>query len=182
MGQEQQESIKTISDSEDMIHVKMESFGVTSANRKWPILETVGVGPCVAVAFRDPKSTLTGLIHISPVSLERNQSGPHKGVSNMLDVMIKNGMDKDEMPNLKADIFYLLNTNNGKIIWEKLKKIGIDSITAHTSDNTINIAIDSKSGDIYSLTDLKQLPQHAKYGNINPPGGISVTTDQRSLR
>lgn len=37
----------TLNDTEDMINVDMNSFGITSASSKNPVLKTVGLGPCV---------------------------------------------------------------------------------------------------------------------------------------
>lgn len=37
----------TLNGTEDMINVDMNSFGITSASSKNPVLKTVGLGPCV---------------------------------------------------------------------------------------------------------------------------------------
>lgn len=179
---QRQDSIEIIEDSDEMIYVKMDTFGVTSATSKHPFLKTVGVAFCVGVALWDPNSKVTGMLHITPASVDRSGIKPHKDILNVLEVMQRHGLDPKNVSQLQAHILSFQGTNNGDILVEKLSELGISNMTNYRSENNINFAIDARNGKVFHLANLKPLPPQARSGEIRPSGGAQLTSDSRSLR
>jgi chemotaxis receptor (MCP) glutamine deamidase CheD len=182
-GTQSQDSIKIIEDSDEMIYVKMDTFGVTSATNEHPFLKTVGVAFCVGVALWDPNSKVAGMLHITPSSIDRSGTQkPNQDIANVLEAMQRHGLDPKNVSQLQAHVLSFQGTNNGDIVVKKLSELGINNTTNYRSENSVNFAIDARNGEIFHLTNLKPLPSQARYGEIRPSGGAQLTSDSRSLR
>lgn len=174
---------RDIEDSDEMIYVKMDTFGVTSAKHKFPILRTTEVGFCVAVALWDPKSKIAGLVHISS-AMDKGLEEPQRDILNMLNTMQRNGVSSEETHRINAHVLgghYL--DDLGDIVVEKLKKLGIVNIMSNERavSFAFNLAIDARTGEVFNLVNLKPLAPEMRHGTIRPKGGAVLTSDSRIL-
>lgn len=170
-------------DSDEMIYVKMDTFGVTSAKHKFPMLRTTEVGFCVAVVLWDPKSKIAGLVHISS-AMDKGLEEPQQDILNMLNTMQRDGVSNDTTHRINAHIlggYY--QDNLGEIVVEKLKKLGIVNILSNERAivSAFNLAIDARTGEVFNLVNLKPLASEMKHGTIRPKGGAVLTSDSRTL-
>lgn len=179
---QKQNSIEIIEDSDEMIYVKMDTFGVASAKSKHPFLKTVGVSFCVGVTLWDAKSKVAGMLHITPPSIDRSRTKPNQDIVNVLEVMQRQGLDTKNVSQLRANVLSFQGTNNGDIIARQLNELGVSKMTNYRNENSVNFAIDARNGKIFHLKNLKPLQPQARYGEIRPPGGAQLTSDSRSLR
>lgn len=174
---------RDIEDSDEMIYVKMDTFGVTSAKHKFPMLRTTEVGFCVAVALWDPKSKIAGLVHIGS-AMDKGLEEPQQDILNMLNIMQRNGASNETICRMNAHViggYY--RDNLGDIIVEKLKKLGIVNILSNERGITsaFNLAIDARTGEVFNLVNLKPLAPEMRHGTIRPKGGAVLTSDSRTL-
>jgi chemotaxis receptor (MCP) glutamine deamidase CheD len=144
-----------INDSNEMINVSMGEYGITSANHTNPILKTVGVWPCVAVALYAPDSKVAGLIHLPPGKKEFRD----KDLRALVDAMQRNGVKKDELNKVCAYIVggYQEDELPG-IATNTLHDLGIDIIKTNIRalNNGYSIAIDARTGNVSNLRNIKQ--------------------------
>ena len=122
-GIQRQDSIEVVEDSDEMIYVKMDTFGVTSAADEHPILKTVGVTFCVGIALWDPDSKVAGMLHVTPASLDTAGEKPHQDIVNLLEVMKRHGLDPKNVPQLQAHVLSFQGTNNADTLLIVIEKI-----------------------------------------------------------
>lgn len=187
---------KDIDDSDEMINVSMNTFGVTSADHTNTILKTIGLGSCVAVVLYDPATKVAGIVHI--VEADRSKPGTSEWISvgndikNMLAVMGKYGVTQQARRNLQAHIIGgLLDNDLPQLARERLKVLGIHTILAdeRTEEEgslriSHDIAIDARTGDVFNIKKIKSGDIdkfHALAGLTRTVGGALLTRDQRSL-
>jgi len=145
----------SIDDSNEMISVSMGEYGITSASHTNPILKTVGVGPCVAVALYAPDSKVAGLIHLPPGRREFRD----KDLRVLVNAMQRNGVKKEELNKVVAHIVGGYEKDElPSIATDTLHDLGIDIIQTNvrTSTKGYSIAIDGRTGDVFNLRNIKQ--------------------------
>lgn len=174
----------TIDDSSEMISVSMGEFGITSVNHTNPVLKTVGVGPCVAVALYAPDSKVAGLIHLPPGRREFRD----KDLRSFLDAMRRNGVKKEELNKIVAYIVggYEEDELPG-IVTNTLHDLGIDTIqiNVRTFAKGYSISIDGHTGKVSNLRNIEKNIAgviHSLTTLTLPDRSARLTGDERSLK
>lgn len=102
-----------------MINVDMNSYGVTSASSKNPILKTVGLGACVGVTLYEPTKKLAGLFHLTtPLDVAAQNVPLWKGIQEdlvaLLIAMQRNGLTFEDRKNLIVSLISGQSSENVK--------------------------------------------------------------------
>jgi len=193
--EEMSSPLETIPES-DYIHVAVNTFGVTSAERKNPILKTVYLNTCVGLVLYDADVKVAGLAHISPTS-NRVISGH---IESMINVMRKYGFDTNHQidthlvggwEDVSSHIpdMYIADTSIEDITSQLDKIVGKGRFRVRTIEKTKqvpqDIAFDSRNGKLIHLLNAKR-PKMGAVGTlkalVSPPKGAWLTPDERTLR
>lgn len=173
-----------IDDNDEMISVSMGEYGITSANHTNPILKTVGVGPCVAVALYAPDSRVAGLIHLPAGKIESTG----KDLRVLIDAIQRNGVKKDELSKVIAYIVGGYGKDElPSIAANTLHDLGIDIIQANvrTSIQGYAMAIDGRTGKVSNLRNINNITA-AVLSSLKtltrPYETARATSDERSLK
>lgn len=183
---------REIKDSDEMIDVKMNSYGVTSATRANPVLKTIGIGPCIAVILHEPDSKVTGLLHMSFPQGRSIVVSAQKDIVNMLVAMQRNGVDVKARGKMLAHIIggrsdYFLDEVLVTIVRERLKQLGISNILTDLRSGIEGhcIAIDARNGEVFKLINIlpkkMDISDEIRAMNINSEG-VQSTSDDRTLK
>jgi|SRR3972149_4075086 len=178
-------------DSDDLIDVRMNTYGVTKADHTNPIIKTIGLGPCVAVALYEPNKKIAGLVHMTAPSVGPRWKGPHQDILNTLTSMQRNGIgfDSGSRDKMQAHIIGGWSHDDlATIARERLKQLGIENVlTDVRTEDVIShcVALDSRSGEIFRLVDI--LPKgmdriDEMIAMIKTDQGAQVTSDSRTLK
>lgn len=180
---------KQIKDSEEMIDVKMNTFGVTSARRPNPILKTIGFGDCVAVALYEPKTKVAGLVHIAAPQIRPRWKGPSQDIANTLMIMQKNGVPTGARGRIEAHMVGGWPEDDlHTIVRERLDQLGIKKVkTDVRSDELVidTMAIDARGGQVFRVTDILQKSMDLLdeiTAMTSTPLGAEPTSDPRTLK
>ncbi len=181
--------LKELPDNPDLIDVRMNTWGVTRADHTNPILKTIGLGPCVAVALYEPDLKIAGLVHMTAPAMTPRWEAPHQDILNMLTAMQRNGVSCDARKNIKAHLVGgWAHDDLAALAKERLHQLGIDQILTDMRTEGVDhhcIALDSRSGDLFKLIKIMQDGMDTldvMRAMIKVRDGASVTSDHRSLR
>ena len=185
----------TLNDSENMINVDMNSYGVTSASSENPMLKTLGLGHWVGVVLYEPTKKLAGLFHLT-TPLDVSARGIplwqmiQEDIVGLLTAMQRNGLTVDDKKTIIASLISWRGSEDltrlMPIVVDRLKQLGVSRIAlGEEGRNSIkHIAIDARDGKIYNLKKL--LPRKRDDFDklvMQMCGEMPyVTSDKRSLR
>ena len=154
----QEESVGKFT-SEDAYGIIQGSVGYTNSTSQKPILGTYGAGPCIIVAMYNSETKKAALSHID-TSLDMN-----KTLNNMIS-SIQSSQDKKLSIHLRGGDSSA--KNQAKDLLNYLSKRGdveikSCSLVTYTSDR---LAIDSRTGDIYTNFQVNQLEAHPECSQL----------------
>jgi len=177
---------KSIQETEEMINVGMNTWGITKSDHKYPILKTKGLGPCVGVALYDPDKKVAGLVHIVEPRYEPKWQEVCQDIVNTvtpmeklganrktLEVSIIGGYPNDKLPELVKNVITV--------------SLGIEKIIKDIRTKNLNtgmsIAIDSKTGNLINLiinSQIEDTPDKTSFFKKSALGA-NKTSDKKSL-
>lgn len=176
-------------DSEDMVNVEMNTWGISSANQENPVVKTIGLGPCVAVVLYEPESKVGGMVHMTAPGLAPRWKGPHQDILNMLTVMQRNGVEVSARDTMQAHIVGGWEHDDlASLAKGRLEQLGIKSIVSDVRTEGVTshcIALDTKDGSVYSLTEIlpgSMSELDAMRAMIKTNDGAGMTSDTRSMK
>lgn len=117
---------KEIKDDSSFVDVKMNTFGITKADRENPVLKTIGVGPCVAVTMYDPETKVAGMVHMTAPAFAPKWEGPNQDIVNTLNAMQRNGTSERSRGNIQAHVIGgWENDELPELVIERLEQLGV---------------------------------------------------------
>lgn len=138
------------SDSPDMVNVQMNTWGVTRASAKHPVIKTIGLGPCVAVVLYDPGTLIAGLLHMTAAQGVNHLQQPRNDILNMLSAMQRNGVSIDSRAKIQAHLVGGDSLDDlAKLAQDALSKLGITTILT-------NIRAYNQAEPITQTTDIEE--------------------------
>lgn len=178
---------KGVKETEEMIDVMMNTYGVSSANHEYPILKTTGIGPCVAVALWEPQGKVAGLIHI--IATNDNPSREvRQDILNVFNAMKRNGAVDGHREKIQVHIVGGLEDDHlHDTILDSLKGLEIENILtnerAEVGASGHCIAIDARTGELFNLTDIqpKEIDNISAILALNGTIRTLPTRDSRTL-
>lgn len=184
-----------LEDSKDFINVDMNSYGVTTAQRGYTVLKTVGLSSCVGVALYEPTKEIAGLFHLTtPLDVAALGIPIWRSVQEdivaLLVAMQRNGMSFEDRPNMEASLIGDQNSQELRrlmpIVQERLRQLNVSRIAIVEEgerNKTKDIAIDARDGKIYDLINILPIKNNENTFAFQVRGGKPhVTSDNRSLK
>lgn len=176
-------NLESINDSPDFIKVSMNELGVTNVDSQWPVLTTIGIGPCTGVSIWDPISKTIGLVHIKG-GRYKDGGGLSTDINNLLKVFKKYTNDFENRGQFVVKVIEGDKDPQTNRTVECLKSLGFDPSVI----NATSISIDSHDGKIKNLTQI--IPAKPFSSNLERlaffakslVGDAQLTSDERSLR
>lgn len=175
-----------IRDRPDMIYVSTNRFGVTASRHDYPILKTHGLGQCAALCLRDPNTTLSVLMHLSPTKKTDVLS---LGIDNAFRIMLNHGFQPESIPQVEAQIVStVVNQNFAAVILDTVGQRNLN-LLGHYITQSGAIAFDADSGGVFELENYS--PWYIGYDELDTDhlvraraalkSGATLTSDSKSL-